>query len=155
MTRGNAGRNVKSATLDHLVERMPAIARVRAHLPGPAAGLPRLCPFRADQHMWTIDLIDGAVTRALVGDAFRLAADAHLEGLSLAALGGMHAWNLEQVRNVLGVVDLVEKLFLVRVHVHACDEDVFRADGHVQLLPRGVRCNDRVTPIASTDYAGA
>ena len=73
-----------------------------------------------------------AVTRALVDDRPRAASDAKFEGLAFDARGIMNPRNLQKIWYVLGVVDLVEESFLVRVYVHACDEDIFRVDGHLQ-----------------------
>jgi NAD(P)-dependent dehydrogenase (short-subunit alcohol dehydrogenase family) len=45
------------------------------HLAWPATGLPRLCPFGTDKDLRTIYFIYGTVTRALVDDSGRGAAD--------------------------------------------------------------------------------
>ena len=81
--------------LKNLVQGVPPIACVGAHLSWPAAGLPRLCPFGTDKDVRTIDLIDGAVTRPLVWDVRLTAANAQGEGLSLDACGGMYSRNVE------------------------------------------------------------
>src|SRR5215831_6149583 len=81
--------------LKDLVQGVPPIACVGAHLSWPAAGLPRLCPFGTDKDVRTIDLIDGAVTRPLVWDVPLTATNAQGEGLSLDACGGMYSRNVE------------------------------------------------------------
>ena len=47
---------------------MPAVAGEGAHLAGPAAGLDRLGPLGADEHVRAVDLVDGGVAGAVVGD---------------------------------------------------------------------------------------
>src|SRR5262249_32233866 len=139
--RGLIGPIRLSCALEDLVDGVPAIARIRAYFARPAASLPRFGPFRADKHLRSIDFIHGAVTRALMSNAPRTACDAQCEGFALHARGGMHARNLEQIRHVLGVVDLVEQIFLLRIDVHAGNEDVFRLDGHARLSPFPIEVN--------------
>src|SRR5207249_1296703 len=67
-------------------------------------------------------------------DLLLLAANAHGKGFALGAGDGLHTGHLEQIRYVLGVVDLIEEILLVRIHVHARDEEVFRVNGHEFLL---------------------
>ena len=81
------------ATLKDLVQGVPAIASVGTHLAWPATGLPCLRPFRADKDVWTINFIDGTVTRAFVDDSLCAASNAQFEGLPLYARGSMHPWN--------------------------------------------------------------
>src|SRR5712691_276201 len=123
--------------LADLIECVPPIAGVWPDLAGPAAQLDRLCPRSADQHVRPLDLVEGAVTRPLVRDLLFLAADAHGEGFAFGAGDGLHAGHLEQIGYVLGVVDLIEESLLVRIHVHARDEEVFRVDRHAILLSAG------------------
>src|SRR6266571_5425148 len=120
--------------LADLIERVSPIAGVWPDLARPAAQLDRLCPRSADQHVRTIDLVEGAVTRPLVCDLPFLAADAHGEGFALGAGDGLHARHLQKIGDVLGVVDLIEEIFLVRLHVHARDEEICRVDRHAMLL---------------------
>src|SRR5262249_26680763 len=60
-----------------------------------------------------------------VGDLLFFAADVEPKAwFGLAAAGRVHARNLEQVGNVLLIVDLVEKRFLVGIDIHADHENV-------------------------------
>src|SRR5262249_33796778 len=61
--------------LKDLVQDVAAIVSVGTHLACPAAGLARLCPFGTDKDLRTIYFIYGTVTRALVADNLRAAAD--------------------------------------------------------------------------------
>jgi hypothetical protein len=100
----------------------------------PATGLPRLCPFGTDKDVRTIYFIYGTVTRAFVDDSLRAAADLQHEGLSFDARSGVHPRHFEKIWYVLSVVDLIEESFLVRIHVHACYEEIFRVDGHLRTF---------------------
>src|SRR5262249_56384449 len=90
-----AGADIPPAVADlqvlkDLVQVVPPIACVGAHLSFPAAGLPRLCPFGTDKDVRPIDLIHGAVTRPLVSAVRLTAANAHAEAPSLHASRGMY-----------------------------------------------------------------
>ena len=71
------------------------------------------------------------LTRAIVDDSLRAAADLQREGLSFDARSGVHPGHFEKIWHVLSVVDLIEESFLVWIHVHACYEEIFRVDGHL------------------------
>src|SRR5262249_17578720 len=63
------------------------------------------------------------------------------EGLSFDARSGVHPRHFEKIWHVLSVVDFIEESFLVRIHVHACYEEIFRVNGHLRtFLPRYVEC---------------
>jgi hypothetical protein len=83
----------------------------------PATGLPRLRPFGTDKDVRTIYFIYGTVTRAIVDDSLRAAADLQREGLSFDARSGVHPGHFEKIWHVLSVADLIEESFLVRIHV--------------------------------------
>jgi len=76
---------------------MPAIAGIRTHMARPAAEFNRLGPFRADQDVRTVDVVDGAVARAVVRDLLLGAADAQDERLPLQARDRVYAGNLEKI----------------------------------------------------------
>src|SRR5262245_28414114 len=46
----------------------------------------------------------------------------------------MDARHREQIGDMLGVVDFIEEILLVRIHIHACDEEIFGSDRHALLL---------------------
>src|SRR5262245_17668803 len=104
---------------------MAAVACERPHLARPAPRFPGLCPCGADERVRTIDLVDGAIGRALVADRLFFAADVELKGwLGLDAPRGMDAAHLEQVGNVLLIVDLIEEGLFVWIDVHADHKNV-------------------------------
>ena len=106
------------------VERVPPITGEWPDLGSPTPRFDSLRPFAAHQHLRIVDLVDGAIARPVVRDALFLAADADREGLSLKARDGMDARDLQEVRHVLGVVDLVEERIFVRIDIHAGDEHI-------------------------------
>src|SRR5262249_45943537 len=91
--------------LKDLVQGGRSIESKWTHLAWPAAGLPRLRPFGTDKDVRTIYFIYGTVTRALVADNLRAAADAQCEGLSLDARGGVHPGHFEKIWHMFIVVD--------------------------------------------------
>ena len=121
-------------SLADLIERVPPIAGVGPDLAGPAPQFNRLGPRRADEHVWPLDLVEGAIPWPRVRDLLRCAADAHGEGFALDAGDGVDAGHLEQIGDVLGVIDLIEEFLLIWIHVHARDEEIFRDDRHALLL---------------------
>src|SRR5262249_46846471 len=100
----------------------------------PAALLDRLGPCCTDQHVRPINLVEGTVPRPRVRDLLHYAADAHGEGFALDAGDSVYAGHREQIGDVFGVVDLIEELLLVRIHIHTRNEEGFRGDGHAFLL---------------------
>src|SRR5262249_205402 len=125
-------RAVAELALKDLVEGVRSIASIWTHLAWPATGLPRLFPLGTDKGVRTIYFIYGTVTGALVDDSLRAAADLQREGLSFDARSGVHPGQFEKIWHVLSVVDLIEESFLIRIHVHACYEEIFRVDGHLK-----------------------
>jgi hypothetical protein len=89
-----------------------------ADLARPAAQGDRLGPRRADQPVWSIDLVEGAVPRPRMRDLLRRAADAHRQGFPRPAGDGPHPRALAQIGDVLGVVARIAERFLVGIHVH-------------------------------------
>ena len=103
--------------LKDLVQGVRWIASIWTHMAWPATGLPRLRPFGTDKDVRTIYFIYGTVTRAIVDDSLRAAADLQREGLSFDARSGVHPGHFEKIWHVLSVADLIEESFLVRIHV--------------------------------------
>src|SRR6185436_587280 len=103
----------------HLAQRMPAVARVGAHLRRPAPLFDRLRPGVAREHFGALQLVGRAVFRLALGDdSLELAADAHLQRHERGARHREQAWHLHQLGHVLGVVDLVEQGLLLGIDVH-------------------------------------
>src|SRR6202035_6145895 len=61
--------------LTQLVERVPPVAGVGAHLAWPAPRFGGLRPFAADQHMRPVDLVERRTARAIPRDPLLFAAD--------------------------------------------------------------------------------
>src|SRR6516225_4905964 len=78
-------RRTTEAQLTQLVERVPPVAGVGAHLAGPAPRFRGLRPFAAYKHMRPVYLINRSVTRAILRDALLLAADIEDERLAACA----------------------------------------------------------------------
>src|SRR5579885_2340211 len=74
---GNAKASAQS------VERVLPVTRIRPHFLRPAARFARSRPFRADENMRTVDLVDCAVTRAVVRHLLFFAAHAERKRLTL------------------------------------------------------------------------
>src|SRR5580693_1645807 len=123
-------RRATAAQLAQLVERVPPVAGVGAHLAGPAPSFGGLRPFAADQHMGPVDLVERRIARTILRDPLLLPADVEDERLTRHAGRGMDARHLQKIGYVLAVVDLVEQRLLVGVDVHADDEQIFRRDRH-------------------------
>src|SRR5262245_59033382 len=121
-------------SLADLIECVLPITGIGPDLARPAAQFDGLGPRWADQHVRPLDLVEGAIPRPRVCYLLLGAADAHGKGFTLDAGDGVYARHLEQIGDVLGVVDLIEESLLVRIHVHACDEEIFRGDRHTRLL---------------------
>src|SRR4029453_7874567 len=134
-------------SLADLIECVLPIAGVGPDLTRPAAQFDGLGPRRTDQHVWPLDLVEGAIPRPRVYDLLLGAADAYCEGFALDAGDGVYARHLEQIGDVLGVVDLIEESLLVRIHVHACDEEIFRGDRHTLLLSTCRLINLHLSPL--------
>src|SRR5271169_315528 len=117
------------------IERMPPVAGEGPHFTRPTPRFGSLRPFAAHQNLRTVDLIKGAMARAVMGDTLFFAADADGERLALHARDSVHARHFQEIGHVLSVVDLVEKSLLVGVYVHAGDEKVSGSNRH-RTLPR-------------------
>src|SRR4030095_15994563 len=105
--------------LDLPHHEVAAVAGVGAHLAGPAPLVHGLGERRAQQDLGTLELVERVeARRALRVHRLALPTDDHAEGLDLEARGRDHARHLEDQRDVLGVVHLVEELLAVRRHVH-------------------------------------
>jgi hypothetical protein len=61
-------------------------------------------------------------------------ANAHGEGFTLDAGDGVDAWHLQKIGDMLGIVNLIEEILFVRIHVHTRDKEVFGVDRHLLLL---------------------
>src|SRR5258705_4128279 len=115
--------------------QMAPVAGVRAHLAGPAALVHRLGERLAQQHVGALELVQRVeARRALRVHRLALAADDHAERLDRPPRGRDHAGHLEDQRDVLGVVDLVEELLAVGRHVHGGGEEEAAGDRHRGIL---------------------
>src|SRR5258708_15763955 len=97
-------RRTTEAQLTQLVERVPPVAGVGAHLAGPAPRFRGFRPFPAYKHVRPVDLINRSVTRAVLLDPLLLPADIVHERLAPHPPRRGHAWHLQHVAPLLGVV---------------------------------------------------
>jgi hypothetical protein len=95
----------------------------------------RLRPRVGHEHLGALQLVDRAELRLALGhDRLALATDHHRERRQAQPRHRDHAGHLEQQRDVLPVVDLVEERFLVGRDVHGGGEEIPGLDGHGSLL---------------------
>ena len=126
---------MRALSLPNLPDHVSPIFREGTDLLWPAAALSPFSPSIADHYVRGFKLVNHLVVGFALGAERPVRpTDAGVDRDHCRSRRRNDAWDVEDIGDVLGVVDLVKKVLFIPFYIHADDEQILRSDRHLGLL---------------------